>query len=64
MCDLCVLNVCVIKHHIETLSDLFHEVKDFNRGDKEKVGTVMRIETMLEQQTAGLYKPDTTYNIK
>lgn len=56
--------ISLTENDLETLSDLFHEVKDFNRGDKEKVGTVMRIETMLEQQTAGLYKPDTTYNIK
>lgn len=56
--------ISLTEDDLETLSDLFHEVKDFNRGDKEKVGTVMRIETMLEQQTAGLYKPDTTYNIK
>lgn len=56
--------ISLTENDLETLSDLFHEVKDFNRGDKEKIGTVMRIETMLEQQTAGLYKPDTTYNIK
>lgn len=56
--------ISLTEDDLETLSDLFHEVKDFNRGDKEKVETVMRIETMLEQQTAGLYKPDTTYNIK
>ena len=56
--------ISLTENDLETLSDLFHEVKDFNRGDKEKVETVMRIETMLEQQTAGLYKPDTTYNIK
>ncbi len=52
------------ENDLETLSDLFHEVKDYNRGDKQKIETVMRIETMLQQQTAGLYKPDTTYDIK
>lgn len=56
--------ISLTEKDLETLSDLFHEVKDFNRTDKHKIETVMRIETMLQQQTAGLYKPDTTYDIK
>lgn len=56
--------ISLSKEDLETLSELFHEVKDYNRNDTEKIKTVMKLEDKLQKQTAGFYEPDTTYDIK
>lgn len=56
--------ISLTEKDLETLSELFHEVKDYNRNDTKRVKTVMKLEDKLQKQTAGIYEPDTTYDIK
>ena len=56
--------VRLTKGALDTLADALHSFKDHNRGDREKILAVMRIEKTLTEQTGGTYEPDTTYNVK
>ena len=52
------------KEELEILSTVFHEYKDYNRGEKEKILPAMALEKKLISLTNGKYTPDTTYDIK
>ena len=52
------------KINLETIADVFHEFKDYHRGNPSDVMAVMVIEKKLVEQTNGVYKPDTTYDVK
>lgn len=46
------------------LSQVFHVYKDEYRGESDCILPVMNIEKKLQSQTQGVYKPDTTYNLR
>lgn len=48
---------------LETLSDILHEYKDYNRSSRKLVLAAMEIEKRLTEITLGAYRPDTTYNV-
>lgn len=49
---------------LQTIADAFSQFKDCNRGDKNSILPIMKIEQSMSNQTAGRYKPDTTYDIQ
>lgn len=51
-------------NQLDTLRDILHEFKDYNRNDRERVLAAMDIEKKLAVITGGAYEPDTTYDIK
>ena len=46
------------------LSDVFHEYKDYNRGNKEALLKTMSLEAKMTFCSAGRYESDCTYNVK
>lgn len=55
---------CFTPEELRTLSDIFHQYKDCNRGCKELVGQAMELEKKLIRLTGWKYEPDTTYDIQ
>ncbi len=54
--------VFLTREELETLSEVFHGYKDYNRGSRDLLLLAQGIEARLVKQTEGAYEPDTTYD--
>ena len=59
-----VYTIKLTQKQLDTLSDIFHDFKDYNRGSEYSIIPAMEIEAVLTMQTGGAYFSDTTYDIK
>ncbi len=49
---------------LETLRDIFHEYKDYNRHYRKDILQAMELEKIFFEISGGNYEADTTYDIK
>lgn len=52
------------QEQLDLLSEIFHEYKDYNRGDRDRILPAMDLEADLNRLSGGRYIPDPTYDIK
>lgn len=56
--------IILTNEQLTLLSDICHEYKDIHRGEAKNIRPVMRLEKNITNQTAGVYEPDTAYDIQ